>query len=108
MHGMREIDMPLDTDDWQPQSLFGDTSSSALPDLMRVMLQLPQIHKEKMPTRAARSITRPQSASPAASGMRVRARPRARATAPATRGGVRSGKTAAWWWWTPSRVPAVA
>ena len=40
---MRRMDKSLDANDWQPGSLFGDVTSSALPDLMRVMLQLPQI-----------------------------------------------------------------
>ena len=43
MGAMREMDSALDVSDWQPDSLFGDVASSALPDLMRVMLQLPQI-----------------------------------------------------------------
>ncbi|NMO00258.1 DEAD/DEAH box helicase [Gordonia sp. TBRC 11910] len=43
MGEMRRMDKSLDASDWQPDSLFGDVSSSALPDLMRVMLQLPQI-----------------------------------------------------------------
>lgn len=43
MGEMRRMDRLLDVDDWQPGSLFGDVSTSALPDLMRVMLQLPQI-----------------------------------------------------------------
>lgn len=43
MGEMRRMDKSLDASDWQPGSLFGDVSSSALPDLMRVMLQLPQI-----------------------------------------------------------------
>ncbi|HEX3779024.1 MAG TPA: DEAD/DEAH box helicase [Pseudonocardiaceae bacterium] len=45
MHGMRQMGTSLDAEDWQPGSLFGDVSTSALPDLMRVMLQLPQIRK---------------------------------------------------------------
>jgi hypothetical protein len=43
MGEMRRMDKSLSLSDWQPTSLFGDVSSSALPDLMRVMLQLPQI-----------------------------------------------------------------
>lgn len=43
MGEMRRMDKSLDVSDWQPGSLFGDMASSALPDLMRVMLQLPQI-----------------------------------------------------------------
>jgi DEAD/DEAH box helicase len=43
MRGMRELPHRLSVDDWEPSSLFGDISSSSLPDLMRVMLQLPQI-----------------------------------------------------------------
>ena len=43
MQGMRQMDSILNVGDWQPGSLFGDVSTSALPDLMRVMLQLPQI-----------------------------------------------------------------
>lgn len=43
MNEMRRIGAVLDVGDWQPGSLFGDVSTSALPDLMRVMLQLPQI-----------------------------------------------------------------
>jgi hypothetical protein len=45
MIGMRQMGTPLSVDDWQPSSLFGDTSASALPELMRVMLQLPQIRE---------------------------------------------------------------
>lgn len=41
--GMRQMGSPLSAEDWQPDSLFGDPSTSALPDLMKVMLQLPQI-----------------------------------------------------------------
>ncbi|MBQ1011754.1 DEAD/DEAH box helicase [Micromonospora sp. M51] len=43
MHSMRDMPHALDAGDWQPSSLFGDVSSSSLPELMRVMLQLPQI-----------------------------------------------------------------
>lgn len=43
MAGMRQMGTALSAEDWQPDSLFGDPSSSALPDLMKVMLQLPQI-----------------------------------------------------------------
>ncbi|MGC4191959.1 MAG: DEAD/DEAH box helicase [Thermomicrobiales bacterium] len=43
MSEMRRMDKPLDASDWQPSSLFGDVTSSALPELMRVMLQVPQI-----------------------------------------------------------------
>lgn len=43
MGAMRQMDSALDVTDWQPESLFGDIASSALPELMRVMLQLPQI-----------------------------------------------------------------
>lgn len=45
MGEMRRMDKSLDASDWQPGSLFGDVTSSALPDLMRVMLQLPQIRE---------------------------------------------------------------
>lgn len=43
MREMRQMDNTLAAADWQPESLFGDVASSALPELMRVMLQLPQI-----------------------------------------------------------------
>ncbi|MGP5039579.1 DEAD/DEAH box helicase [Corynebacterium variabile] len=45
MGEMRRMDKTLDMEDWQPSSLFGDVTTSALPDLMRVMLQLPQIRE---------------------------------------------------------------
>ncbi|MFC8181689.1 DEAD/DEAH box helicase [Rhodococcus sp. NPDC057297] len=43
MGEMRRMNKALDASDWQPDSLFGDAGTSALPELMRVMLQLPQI-----------------------------------------------------------------
>lgn len=42
MGGLREVGA-LDADSWRPESLFGGGEHSALPDLMRVMLLVPQI-----------------------------------------------------------------
>lgn len=42
MAGLRGVD-DLDMDRWRPESLFGGGEGSALPDLMRVMLTVPQI-----------------------------------------------------------------
>jgi hypothetical protein len=41
--GLRHLDTALDSRDWQPASLFGDLAGSALPDLMGVLLRVPQI-----------------------------------------------------------------
>jgi hypothetical protein len=41
--GLQHLDTALDTRDWQPSSLFGDLAGSALPDLMGVLLHVPQI-----------------------------------------------------------------
>lgn len=43
MKEMRRMNKAMSAKDWQPGSLFGEVTSSALPALMQVMLQLPQI-----------------------------------------------------------------
>jgi hypothetical protein len=40
---LRRVDRSLNTADWMPESLFGQGVNSALPDLMGVMMRVPQI-----------------------------------------------------------------
>lgn len=40
---MRNLENNLTSENWNPSSLFGDSSNSSLPDLMGVMMKVPQI-----------------------------------------------------------------
>jgi len=40
---LSQLDRHLSASDWDPESLFGDTTSSALPDLMGVLMHVPQV-----------------------------------------------------------------
>lgn len=42
---LNNLENKLTPSDWEPSSLFGDTTTSALPDLMGVMMKVPQLRK---------------------------------------------------------------
>ncbi|MDH0382368.1 DEAD/DEAH box helicase [Comamonas aquatica] len=42
---MNKLENKLSIDDWQASSIFGENKSSILPDLMGIMMQIPQIKK---------------------------------------------------------------
>ena len=42
---MNRLENKLTISDWEPASLFGDQGSSALPDLMGIMMRVPQLQK---------------------------------------------------------------
>jgi replicative superfamily II helicase len=41
--GLNGLERPLTLDDWQPSSLFGSSKNSALPQLIGVMMKIPEI-----------------------------------------------------------------
>jgi replicative superfamily II helicase len=43
---LRHVDRSLNVEDWMPESLFGRGGDSALPDLMGVMMRVPQIMED--------------------------------------------------------------
>lgn len=42
---LQNLENKLTLDDWQPSSLFGDSAKSVLPDLMGIMMKIPQLEK---------------------------------------------------------------